>query len=275
VALVAVCGLLTYALYLDGPDFSQWSWWRSDNVIELPGIAPPEPPALADEPSRPAASASTDAPVARELPQHEGAAVEAPEEDHPVALSSDGRGLDLIVNNSAVSIRPGRTVISEEDARAVRSQSMKTGKPAPPVPDPSVSMRAQTSTRQLNAAALEESTAERPASPASSEETTIRRVLTDFQVAYNALDASGTKRLWPNVDAGALDRVFQSLASQHLELVNCQIAVNGAAANATCNGHARIVPRDKNKGTRVESRLWVFNLAKSIDRWDVNGLNVR
>jgi len=278
VALVALSGLLVYTAFLYRPALSQWNWWRGDSVIDLPGIAPAEEPAVANAPvPPPVVSTEVSTPPEPDKPQR--AVVEAPpEEEHPVALNSDGKGLDLVVNNSTVSIRPGRPVISEEDARAVRSATIKNAKPSPPAADRTVLLQRQqtaTSTQQLNAASLEDAGSVRPAASGGNDETSIRRVLTDFQVAYNALDASGTKRVWPTVDAAALERVFQSLTSQHLELVNCQVAVSGATANATCSGHARIVPRDKGKATRVESRLWVFDLSKGADRWNVNSLNVR
>lgn len=280
VALAAACGLIAYGLYLNRPDFSRWHLGEiSDNVIELPAATPPPAPEyVADpEPARP--TAMVDAP-AQEAVASRSASRESSSSPNPVALR---KGLDLVVSDSGVSIQPGRRVVDEGERRS-DSKSQRETTPAAsasgPVPDPTVNLRPQSLTRQMNAASLEgasaaaKTIAHTSGSP-SSEEATIRRVLNDFQSAYNRLDATGTKRVWPTVDTTALSRVFQSLSSQHLELANCQIAVNGEAANATCDGHARIVPRDKDKGPRVESKMWVFDLSKSVDRWGVNALNVR
>lgn len=113
-------------------------------------------------------------------------------------------------------------------------------------------------------------------SPAQAAEVdTILGRLDDFQAAYSARDTAATKRLWPTVDAGALERVFRSISSHSLELSDCQVSIRNVRAHAVCIGRTRTVPNASKKAPRVESRQWVFDLSRSTDGWEVAALNLK
>ena len=259
VATAAVCGLLAYSLYLDRPAIAEIrSWLAGGNVIDLPTVAsPPVSSRLADDPGRIAAPVALDS------------------EPPPAAVSTEptaetAKGLELVVGVSSVSIVPGRAAGNEPSLQAIkRKESTQATQPS------SASL-----TRALNAASLAPgltaaTTAAKPAPSRSGDDAEVKRALSRFQVAYNALDVNGTRVVWPTVDTAALARVFQSLDSQRLELTGCQVATAGERAQAVCTGQARMVPKAKGKGPRVESRQWTFDLKRSIDRWDVVALNMK
>jgi hypothetical protein len=114
-----------------------------------------------------------------------------------------------------------------------------------------------------------------PSSPERVDETPlVRRVLSQYEAAYSALDARAAKRVWPSLDARALSRAFDGLQSQHVSLGNCNVAITSAGARADCRGSAEWTPK-VGGGKRTESRNWSFDLRKTDGQWRIMDATVR
>jgi len=109
---------------------------------------------------------------------------------------------------------------------------------------------------------------QRPADPTPA----IRDVLRRYEAAYERLDASAAKEIWPSLDERALARAFSGLASQTLSLEPCKINVTGTSAVASCHGRATYVGRVGNKTGQVQRRDWTFELRKSTDDWQIRSV---
>lgn len=96
----------------------------------------------------------------------------------------------------------------------------------------------------------------------------VRAVLTQYESAYSALDATAARSVWPAVDARALARAFDSLASQRLALGRCDVNVSGLSATADCAGSATWKPK-VGTGGRTEARRWTFDLRNADGDWHI------
>ena len=97
----------------------------------------------------------------------------------------------------------------------------------------------------------------------------VRQVLRRYQAAYERLDARLAQAVWPGVDRAALARAFEGLESQTLTFENCDVALNGATANAVCTGSTRYVPKVGSGDPRVEPLVWNFRLRKVESDWQI------
>jgi hypothetical protein len=104
---------------------------------------------------------------------------------------------------------------------------------------------------------------------ARTEQNGIQQVLGRYRSAYERLDADAAQAVWPSVDARALARAFDSLASQELAFDNCEVNVAGETATAQCRGSARFKAKIGGREARLESREWVFQLRKAADGWKI------
>jgi hypothetical protein len=97
----------------------------------------------------------------------------------------------------------------------------------------------------------------------------VRRTLDRYAAAYSALDAAAAQRIWPGVNRAALNRAFDTLASQRVSLDDCRVDVAGAAARATCAGSATWAPKVGPGGVRTDPRHWDFELALTPAGWQI------
>ena len=95
----------------------------------------------------------------------------------------------------------------------------------------------------------------------------VQAVLDRYQHAWNDLDASAAKAIWPAVDEKALGRAFGQLERQQVMLDACDVAVIGVRAEVSCGGRASYVPKIGHKTARVEPRRWAFTLRQTGDGW--------
>jgi hypothetical protein len=102
----------------------------------------------------------------------------------------------------------------------------------------------------------------------------VRAVLERYRSAYQRLDASAARAVWPGVDAGALSRAFGALTSQELWFNGCTIDVAGATADATCTGQARVVPKFGG-GSETARRTWQFKLRQTGNNWLIEKATVK
>jgi hypothetical protein len=103
----------------------------------------------------------------------------------------------------------------------------------------------------------------------------VEEVLRRYARAYDALDASAARAVWPSVNEKALARAFQDLSSQNVSFNNCDIDIRGAVANASCSGEASYVVKVGSREPRTESRLWRFELRRDGDAWKIENAETR
>ena len=104
-----------------------------------------------------------------------------------------------------------------------------------------------------------------------SDETLVRRLLDEYAGAFERLDVSATKAVWPSVNDKALERAYGQIASQRLNLQGCGIIISGSTANARCQGSATYQPRIGKRAV-VASREWTFDLSKKDAAWRIDAL---
>jgi hypothetical protein len=136
-----------------------------------------------------------------------------------------------------------------------------------PAPPPQVSASASP------AASTAASGSRPPAATAAVEDTSgVRAALDRYRTAYERLDASLARTVWPTVNQAALARAFGDLESQSLNFRGCDIQVSGAAATAVCAGSTQYVPKVGSREPRVEPRRWNFTLRKDGAGWLIDSV---
>jgi hypothetical protein len=97
-----------------------------------------------------------------------------------------------------------------------------------------------------------------------------------YAEAYERLDASAARRIWPSVDERALARAFAGLQSQGITFERCQTEVNGSQALAVCSGRARYVPKVGPRDALTARRQWTFHLRRAGDNsWQIASAEVQ
>jgi hypothetical protein len=126
--------------------------------------------------------------------------------------------------------------------------------------------------------ATAETTAGSTASPSTSivptamDEEQVKEVLDRYRQAYERLTARSVRDVWPQVDEAALARAFDGLRSQKLTFHDCDLAVSGNSASATCHGSTRYVPKIGSQDPRNEPRIWSFRLRKNGTDWTIQSM---
>jgi hypothetical protein len=104
----------------------------------------------------------------------------------------------------------------------------------------------------------------------------IQNTLGRYRTAFNSLDATAVRAVWPTVNERTLSRAFERLEQQHVAFDTCKIDVtNNERAEANCSGTARYVPRVGSRTPRVDARHWRFNLVKVRDEWLIGAVDAR
>ena len=150
--------------------------------------------------------------------------------------------------------------------------------PAPPVPAAmGVSLAPVEAAARSDAAAASRATDPAPASyrSPSADEEQIGRTLQLYADAYQRLDASAARKVWPSVDERALARAFAGLESQGLTFERCETEVDGVEALAVCRGRARYVPKVGSREPLTASRQWTFRMHRAGEGWQIASAEVR
>ena len=105
--------------------------------------------------------------------------------------------------------------------------------------------------------------------PGRQDESLVSSVLERYARAYDSLDASAAREVWPSVDERALARAFAGLESQQVSFDTCRIDVQGEIANASCRGLASYVGKVGNREPRTEPRQWTFELRRDGEAWKI------
>lgn len=103
----------------------------------------------------------------------------------------------------------------------------------------------------------------------------ISEVLDRYESAYSRLDVSAAQRVWPSVDARALDRAFSSLRAQRLAFGACEVSVSGSEATARCPGSLRYTPRIGSDTSRIRNGRWTMRLSRTPEGWTITSVDVR
>lgn len=113
-----------------------------------------------------------------------------------------------------------------------------------------------------------------PEDPAVIEAPRVRAVLSRYEAAYSGLNASAAQAVWPGVDERSLARAFDTLQSQQVSLGQCAVEVDGATANASCNGTITWTPK-VGGGSQTAARQWRFELQSGNGTWQITRAQVR
>jgi hypothetical protein len=191
-------------------------------------------------------------------------AVANPRDAEPPRVSAVGGFNEAQAVATSLQARLGAPV--DEPAPVQLSQPMQVGSlgTAPVVARRTIEPPAERPEAAVAAIAVEP----RPADPTPA----IREVIRRYEAAYERLDASAAKEIWPSLDERALARAFAGLASQTLKLEPCSIDVTGSSAVASCHGFATYVGRVGNKMNQVQRRDWKFVLHKASDDWQIRSV---
>ncbi|HTK28959.1 MAG TPA: hypothetical protein VL309_05380 [Vicinamibacterales bacterium] len=109
-----------------------------------------------------------------------------------------------------------------------------------------------------------------PTPPAIDDEALIKQALQRYRMAYDGLDASSARAIWPAVDQAALARAFDGLESQHLTFESCNVQLGAGKAAATCRGSAEYIPKVGSREPRTEPRVWTFALRRNGAAWIID-----
>ncbi len=160
-------------------------------------------------------------------------------------------------------VTPAPPVIRQPaPAASTLNASRVVDEPAPAVPAPA---RPQPERFESTAVA---------ANTVANEQSAILATIGRYQSAYENLDATAAKEVWPSVNERALAKAFAELQSQSLTLDPCRIDVTGTRARASCTGDARYVGR-VGKTSHRQRRDWTFVLQKSNDNWQIDAVQSR
>ena len=108
--------------------------------------------------------------------------------------------------------------------------------------------------------------------PSVSEETLVRSMLEQYRGAYERLDASAARQVWPSLDERRLARAFATLKSQTLDFEDCRIDVGGAQGVAYCRGRTTYVGRVGKREPETQDRRWTFQIRKTGDSWAIDSV---
>jgi hypothetical protein len=103
----------------------------------------------------------------------------------------------------------------------------------------------------------------------------INATLNRYRDAFATFDVGAAKEVWPSVNERALSRAFATLDEQQIELNDCDIAVAGQRADASCTGVVRYVAKVGTKTMRVQRRSWKFALRNNDSAWVIENVVTR
>jgi hypothetical protein len=213
----------------------------------------------------PAVTRSPAPPIERELPAGSGTAQVSPSPSASPSPSS------LFSPPSPLADSRAETRADTPPPAPAPAQTRPEGSPAAPA---AAIVAAATSGTPVTAAGRGTTPAAIETAGAG-ETRAIHLVLERYQTAFNDLNASIAKSVWPSLDEKKLGKAFDSLAQQKVTFDGCQIDVSGVEAVASCHGHARYVPKVGNRAERLEPRTWAFRLQNTSEGWTIAGVQTR
>jgi len=108
-------------------------------------------------------------------------------------------------------------------------------------------------------------------SPEVDSQAAIKQLLSDYQAAYEKLDASAVTRLWPAAPSAELARSFSQYRSYTMEIVGPRISITGDTAVVVCIRKMSVEPKvSKRPSPRLVST--VFRLKRSGGAWTIESI---
>lgn len=159
-------------------------------------------------------------------------------------------------------------------ARALERAALKPQTPQPrnQSPIPSAASSAITARTIVSPSVAVPSTAAVVAVPAASDEALVRSMLERYRGAYERLDATAARQVWPSLDERRLARAFSTLRSQTLDFEDCRIDVDSGRGVAHCRGRATYVGRVGKREPETQNRRWTFQIHKTGDSWAIDSV---
>jgi hypothetical protein len=167
---------------------------------------------------------------------------------------------------SPIAVSPVTADASVQPAPSLPDLPPGTSATPPPVPALALSSARSTTNAPVASASAAKTTV--------TDERLVRAALSVYAAAYNQLDASAVRAVWPSVDQRALARAFDGLISQNITLGQCDVRVNGVSAHAECAGSAKWTPK-VGGGTQSASRRWRFDFRNTGVDWIIVQVTVR
>jgi hypothetical protein len=302
VLLAAATGAYVDVMIEPGPDVSDPSRPFSPRYLAVPSLPAPmltpvsiDPPAAVDDPFTSVADVTADLidAAAAEPEPKPAPTVEDNTPARAVTAEAENRS-DAPAALTRRSIPQSRTAAAETTGTTGNGDVPPAPARSPaPSASPPLSQRpaaVEPESQRAPATLLPERAPELPApapaassppaapppaiTPAIDHSASVRSTIERYRRAYEELDASAAREVWPAVEQAALERAFGSLSSQRISFENCSIDVIGRLATASCRGTARVVPR-VGGGTQTARRSWVFWLRQSGDGWVIDRTQIR
>jgi hypothetical protein len=104
-----------------------------------------------------------------------------------------------------------------------------------------------------------------PQSAVTPDEAAIRTTLREYAAGFESLSVDAVRRVYPGVDAAALERSFRHMSSQQIEIRVDRISIDGAIAVVHCEVRQAFTPRVGQGQSRTLQS--VFRFQKSGGRW--------
>ena len=200
---------------------------------------PTAPPTVASNP--PGESDST-APSETAVNDAEGPAELAPEAESPVVSESERPPPTTEAPAPEAAPELGSPVSAEPEIEP-------EPEPPPPIPPP-------------------------PVDPMAIERDRINALVAAYEAAYESLDADALARIWPSVDASALQGAFDNLTSVTLMVIpQSEVAIQGDSAEVTYKVQTDAVTRFGKKPPITENNR-LFRFQKTGDAWTIVSVTI-
>jgi tetratricopeptide (TPR) repeat protein len=210
--------------------------------------------------------------ISRETPLPAAATASArPIESRPVQEDLPIRPLGEVPDDYVAEGAPVRAASNESVLDTARPADVTRS----PVPQPRAPSTSVPMTANNTAAAAADTVVPAAVVTSPADTSRVEEVLLRYARAYDSLDASAARAVWPSVNEKALARAFQDLSSQNVQFNNCDINIRGAVANASCSGEASYVVKVGSREPRTEPRLWRFELRRDGDAWKIENAETR
>lgn len=266
----------------------------STTLPNLPAVEAARPPATATSGSSLRALVETTLVRPEAVPVVEDTEADDAEIDSPavpprvvptsVATTGIGKRVDTPVNAAALDTAPATLDYPAPATLPAPAAPSATTTFIPSVPGPepsrSVSAAAPAAREVLEPVSSPSppantiAPASNTTSPIRDDRAAVRQALGKYEAAYNRLDVSAVRTVWPTLDQRALARAFDSLAAQRVSLQNCDVDVSGSTARANCSGRASWTPKIGG-GEQTASRKWTFDLSELDGGWRITHVQAR
>jgi hypothetical protein len=232
--------------------------------------------------SGPAVTARIDVPVEASEP-----AADAPDVRPPLVTivatypaddrraANDRLGAEAVHTNvppAAIAASP----VAETQVAAIVPQPALLLDPSTPPPDaPAAAAEAGPSVSPMPAATVTPVAIAAEAVTGPARDARIRKVLDQYEAAYDRRDVRTAAALVPSHDVRALSRAFDGLDRQDVSFDRCDIDAGDERGSAVCVGTVRYVPRVGRSVEREGRITWTFHLTRLGDDWRIDRFSAR